>query len=223
MRADYLDDIYSVSIVCQSAGSMILKTPRLRLGAQLAATTVAAAVTALLLIKPVLGALMERNSVHNGPWRTSADTGAVDANPWSRAAVAIAGLYALSRHEAIYYTAFTDDSGETLRGDCSYTVSGTTPDARWWSLTVYGADHYLVPNPENRYAVNAGNLPSAAAGRIDLALSGNAAAILHRADALPTPVQGPFSLTLRLYNPPAAIVTQLDRVPLPTIRRGVCA
>ncbi|MDP9142771.1 MAG: DUF1214 domain-containing protein [Pseudomonadota bacterium] len=202
---------------------MTSRNPRLRLGAQLAATTVAAAVAALLLIKPVLGVLMERNSIHNGPWRTSADTGAVDANPWSRAAVAIAGLYALSRQEAIYYTAFTDSSGDALRGECVYTVSGTTPDARWWSLTVYGADHFLVPNPENRYAVNAVNLPSAATGRIDLTLSGDAAAIQHRADALPVPAQGAFSLTLRLYNPPPAMATQLASVPLPAIQRGGCA
>ncbi len=202
---------------------MTLKNTRLRLGAQLAATAVAAAITALLLIKPVLGVLMERNSTHNGPWRTSADTGSVDANPWSRAAVAIAGLYALSRQEAIYFTAFIDSSGATLRGECNYTVSGSTPDARWWSLTVYGTDHYLVPNPEDRYAVNAGNLPSAAAGRIELALSGNAAAIQDRADALPTPAQGAFSLTLRLYNPPPATAGQLDSIPLPAIQRGDCA
>jgi hypothetical protein len=202
---------------------MTSRNPRLRLGAQLAATTLAAAVTALLLIKPVLGVLMERNSIHNGPWRSSADTGSVDANPWSRAAVAIAGLYALSRQEAIYFTAFTDSGGETLRGECDYTLSGPTPDARWWSLTVYGADHYLVPNPQDRHAANAANLPSAAAGRIDLTLSGNTAAIQHRADALPVPAQGSFSLTLRLYNPPPSTATQLDRVPLPTIQRGDCA
>lgn len=195
---------------------------RTRQWLQISATVVAALLAALLLIKPLLATLMERYSLHNGPWRTSADTGRVDANPWSRAAVAVAGLYALSPKEAIYFTAFADSDGEPLRGECNYQVSGTTPDARWWSLTVYGADHFLVPNPGNRYAVNAGNLPSAAAGRIELALSGDASAIDARADALPTPAAGAFSLTLRLYNPPPETAQQLTSLSLPLILRGTC-
>lgn len=195
---------------------------RARQFAQISVTVVAAAVAAVLLIKPLLATLMERYSIHNGAWRTSATTGSTDANPWSRAAVAVAGLYALSRQEAIYYTAFSDSDGEPLRGECGYQLSGATPDARWWSLTVYGADHFLVPNPQDRYAVNAGNLPSAAAGRIELALSGDAAAIEARADALPTPPEGPFSLTLRLYNPPPETAQQLATLPVPIILRGAC-
>lgn len=184
------------------------------------ATVVAAAVTALLLVKPVLGVLMERNSVHNGAWRTSASTGSADADPWTRAAVAMAGLYALSRKEAVYFTAFSDSDGEPFRGECDYLVSGATPDARWWSLTAYGADHFLVPNAADRYAVNAGNLPSAGSGRIELALS--AAGDAERADLLPVPAAGAFSLTLRLYNPPEELAAQLASVALPQIRRGDC-
>ncbi len=199
---------------------MAFLTPRLRSIASISATVIAATVAALLLIKPLLGALMERNSVHNGPWRTSADTGSVDADPWTRAAVAMAGLYALSRREAVYFTAFSDSDGEPLRGECDYLVSGVTPDARWWSLTAYGADHFLVPNAADHYAVNAGNLPSAGSGRIELALS--AVGDPDRADLLPIPADGAFSLTLRLYNPPEALATQLASVALPQVRRGDC-
>lgn len=219
---DYPDDIYSMSIVCQSATSMSHAPSRLRSITQVSATILAAAVAAALLIRPVLTQLMERSSIHNGPWRTHADTGSIEANPWSRAAVATAGLYALSTREAVYYTAFSDSDGAELRGECDYQVSGSSPDARWWSLTVYGADHYLVDNPGDRYAVNAGNLPSAQQGRIELTLSGDAAAIRDRADALPTPAQGAYSMTLRLYNPPASLISQLGSIALPEIRRGDC-
>ncbi len=195
---------------------------RTRTYLQLGATTLAAAVVGVLLLKPVLGLLMERNSIHNGPWRTSADTGSAAADPWTRAAVAIAGLYALSREEAVYYTAFTDSAGDTLRGECRYRISGTPPPARWWSLTVYGADHYLVPNTANRYAINAGNFRPDALGRMQIALIAEAVGTA-QADALPIPAQGPYSLTLRLYNPPPSLAAQLASVPLPTIQREACS
>ncbi|HEY1077957.1 MAG TPA: DUF1214 domain-containing protein, partial [Fontimonas sp.] len=107
-----------------------------------------------------------------------------------------------------------------LRGECEYRVTGKTPDARWWSLTAYGADHYLVPNAANRYAVNASNLPSAVSGRIELTLSALAAA--GQADLLPVPPKGAFSLTLRLYNPPPAAASRLASLDLPQIKRGDC-
>ncbi len=195
---------------------------RLRNSLGIAVTVLVAAIVSVLLLRPVLTTLMERNSIHNGPWRTSATTGSASANPWERAAVAVAGLYALRREEAIYFTAFTDSAGEALRGECRYRLAGPTPPARWWSLTAYGADHYLIDNAENRYAVNAGTLPSAAAGRIELSLSSRASDTTDPAALLPIPQQGAFSLTLRLYNPPAELVAQLATVALPVIRREAC-
>lgn len=194
---------------------------RLRSSLGIAATVLAAAIVGVLLLRPVLSMLMERNSVHNGPWRSSATTGSASANPWERAAVAVAGLYALRREEAIYFTAFTDSAGEALRGECRYRLAGPTPPARWWSLTAYGADHYLIPNAANRYAVNGRTLPSAAVDRIELALSSPEPA----ADLpawLPIPQQGAFSLTLRLYNPPPELAGQLATIALPEIRREAC-
>ena len=198
-------------------------TSRLRTALSLTATVLAAAVVGVLLLRPVLTALMERNSVHNGPWRTSATTGSADGNPWERAAVAVGGLYAMRRDEAIYFTAFTDSEGALLRGECRYRVDGPTPPARWWSLTAYGEDHYLVPNAANRYAVNGRSLPSASRDRIELVLTADAADAAQHADRLPVPAQGPFSVTLRLYNPPPELAASLAQVTLPTIHREACA
>lgn len=196
---------------------------RLRSALTLSGTVLSAAVAGVLLLRPVLTTLMERNSVHNGPWRTSATTGSAEGNPWERAAVAVGGLYALRREEAIYFTAFTDSTGEPLRGECRYRLEGPTPPARWWSLTAYGADHFLVPNTAGRYAVNGHSLPSAARERIELELSADADAAATRPDLLPVPPRGAFSVTLRLYNPPSELAEQLASVPLPRIQRGDCA
>lgn len=191
---------------------------KLRAALQTAGVVLAAAVTGALTTKPLLSYLIDRHAIHNGPWRTSATTGSADANPYERAAIALAGLYALTRDEAIYYTAFTDSNGERLRGECRYRVQGTPPPARWWSITAYGADHYLVPNAADIYARNANTLPLAADGRYTLTLSNDATADV----GLPSPVSGAFSLTLRLYNPAPQVLAQLATLALPTIELEHC-
>lgn len=175
--------------------------------------TLAAAATGALLTKPLLAHLIDQQSTRNGPWRTSLTTGSPAANPWERAAVALAGLYALSPREAVYFTAFTDSSGAALRGECRYRIQGQAPGARWWSLTVYGADHYLVPNRAQRYAQSAATLPARDDGGVDMVLAADA----EGPGALPSPSSGPYSLTLRLYNPPAAMLSALATTPLPRI------
>lgn len=181
--------------------------------------TLAAAATGAVLTKPLLALQIDQQSTRNGPWRTSITTGSAAANPWQRAAVALAGLYALSPQEAVYFTAFTDSSGAALRGECRYRVQGQIPSARWWSVTVYGADHYLVPNPEHRYAQSAGTLPARADGSIDIAVAADASG----PGTLPSPASGPYSLTLRLYNPPAGMLSALATTPLPRIVPEGCA
>lgn len=88
----------------------------------------------------------------------------------------------------------------------------------WWSLTLYGADHYLVPNAAGVYAQSPASLPPAADGRFDITVATDAIG----PGALPSPARGAFSLTLRLYNPPAEALGQLATLALPTIGREGC-
>lgn len=185
---------------------------------RIALVVIAAAVTGALLTQPVLRLLIDHYATRNGPWRTSAETGSATANPYTQAAVALAGLYALTRQEAVYFTAFTDSAGEPLRGECRYQLLGEPPAARWWSITAYGADHYLVPNAAGIYSRNATTLSFAKDGHFMVDLASDA-----RGDnSLPIPARGAFSLTLRLYNPPASVLGALETTTLPTIMRGDC-
>jgi hypothetical protein len=165
-----------------------------------------------------MGALMERMAIHDGPWRTTLSAGASGANPYERAAIAIAGLYALGKDETIYYTAFTDSEGRTLDGRCDYAVRGRPLPARWWSLTMYGADHYLVPNAAGVYSRHANSLEFAADGSYLMPVSAGP----QDRNWLPSPDRGAFSITARLYNPDPAIFKDLTAVPLPRIERGDC-
>lgn len=178
----------------------------------------AALVTGLLTVKPLIELAMDRLALRAGPWRTTVATGSTEANPYERAAVAVAGLYALSKEETLYYTAFTDSEGRALDGRCEYRLAGRPLPSRWWSLTLYGADHYLVANTANVFSRHANNLEFDADGTFVVPVSAQA----QPRNWLPAPAQGAFSITARLYNPDPAVFTDLAAVPLPTIARGTC-
>jgi hypothetical protein len=170
---------------------------------------------AWLSVRGGLGA----GAAKSGPWVTSAVTGSADADLRTRATVAIAGLLALSAKEAIYFNAEEDSAGAPLDGRCRYRVSGADPKARWWSVTLYGADHFLVANAEQRFSFHMRNVPRTGLGAFafDVGPSGEGE------DWLPTGGQGHFALTLRAYNPDPAIIGRPDRANLPRIEKVSCA
>lgn len=169
----------------------------------------------------VLARGVQRGGVHNGPWATNLKIGSAAADPWTRASVAIAGLLALSREETLYFTAFTDSSGAPLRTSRCYRIAGRDPAARWWSITVYGADHYLIANPENRHSASMDGVARDADGGFVISAGRTAPA----SNPLPLGARGadaPFSLTLRLYNPAPEAVAAPATTPLPSIDVEEC-
>lgn len=67
------------------------------------------------------------------------------------------GLGANVDEEAIYPRAFTDEQGNQLNGKYKYILhfekDQLPPVEAFWSITMYGADFFLVPNEINRYAI----------------------------------------------------------------------
>ena len=155
--------------------------------------------------------------IGDGPWRTSLFAGSSEGSPYLRAYVAVHGLLALSREETVYYTAKDDSDGDTLDGHCSYRVEGRDPAARWWSITAYGADDYLIQNAADRYSVSMNSVARRADGTFGVTLSQKQA----EGDWIPVAAER-FDLTIRLYNPQAAVVADPAGVMLPTIRKGDC-
>jgi hypothetical protein len=155
--------------------------------------------------------------LENGVWATSLATGSAQGDSYTRAAVALHGLLALNRRETIYFTASRDASGAALDGHCRYVVAGRDPDARWWSVTAYGADDYLIPNPENRYSVGKTDVERDAQGRFAIAVGGPPGNPNRIALA-----PGHFTLTLRLYNPGADVALDPGQAELPTVTKAGC-
>ncbi|MEI9887029.1 MAG: DUF1254 domain-containing protein [Rhizomicrobium sp.] len=114
-------------------------------------------------------------AVSDGPWKTSLTTGSRDAGMYQRAAVAVHGLLALNRSETIYYTAGADSDGAALSGACVYRIDGRDPPARWWSITAYGADDYLIPNRAGLYSVSRNSVARGDDGRFAVRVSKDAA------------------------------------------------
>jgi len=167
----------------------------------------------------ILGA-MDASGIKNGPWFTSSAIGATTSDPYTRAQVALTGLLALNKSEAVYYTATQDSAGDPLRGACTYEVTGRNLAARWWSLTAYGSDHYLISNEAERYSYNVASLglrfAPIAKWRITVSSEEQST------NWLPVKQDDFFSLTLRLYNPSAQIIDNLASVGLPEIKRASC-
>lgn len=156
--------------------------------------------------------------VRNGAWQTNLLIGSTTADPYLRTYVAATGILALNKNETIYYEANQDSSGQPLDGRCSYRIDGKDPDARWWSITVYGKDHYLLPNKTKRYSVTKNTVVRAADGSFSARLS----TIPEEGNWIATSEDG-FELTLRLYNPGDSVRDRPDAVPLPSITKEACS
>lgn len=157
------------------------------------------------------------NAVSDGPWKTSLAIGSTNGDALTRALVAVHALFALKHTESLYYNATADDSGRRLNGGCTYRITGRDPAARWWSVTAYGADDFLIPNPDKAYAVSKTSVVRAAGGQFSINVS------THKTAGNWIAVKpSPFSLTLRLYNPARQIATDPAHARLPRIEREHC-
>lgn len=156
--------------------------------------------------------------VRNGPWITDLATGSTAAGPITRARIAVAGLLALSNTEAIYFSADEDDAGRTLDGSCDYRVEGVDPGSAWWSITLYDADGYLLPNDAGRWSVSKTTVSPRPDGGFAVRVSPRGSG----PDWLPSPASGRFNLTLRCYEPSAALRADPGAAALPRIVREDC-
>jgi len=153
-------------------------------------------------------------SLCRGVWSVTPSDGGIDMTPFQRAVVAVTGLWAMTRKEALYFTATHDSDGRPF--DCreSYLISGTDLPAVWWSVTVY-RNLYFIKNPANRYSRSSSNITRDDCGRWSIRLSG----IGSDPNGIAMGVQqGLFTVILRLYAPDCR---ELDDIlgKLPSVHR----
>jgi hypothetical protein len=137
---------------------------------------------------------------------------------YTRARVARYGLLALDKKETIYYIANTDSAGEPLSGSCTYVLKGNDLAARWWSVTAYGPDSYLIANEANVFSFAKSTVKHQADGGYIVRVSADR----QEGDWLPVKAGEPFDLTARFYNPDPAVSAAPQTASLPTIVKESC-
>ncbi len=157
-----------------------------------------------------------------GPWQTQLASGSERADPYTRAAVSLNGLFALTPDESLYFTASTDSDGKPLMVDCTYKLMGRDLPARWWSITAYGPDNYLIPNSQERYSVARSSLLREADGSFIISVSPDASSGNWIPTGMPADSKT-FILMIRLYNPEKALIKNPQNAELPAITLESCS
>jgi hypothetical protein len=153
-----------------------------------------------------------------GAWATGQDFGSERAGPLTRAVIAMKGLLALPASEARYYVTTVDDAGDPLDGRCRYRVTGGDLPTKWWSITLYGADNYLVANPAGIFSFSGTALPPAKRTGWTLTV----APASTPGHWLPTGGVERFDLTLRTYLPDDGGTGNLTAAQLPRVAKLGC-
>src|SRR5262249_61662495 len=76
--------------------------------------------------------------------------GTADIDPYARAAIARTGALPVGLGDGVAFVARTDDRGRPLDGGCDVTIAGVTPQARYFTLTLYDTDGKLIANALKR-------------------------------------------------------------------------
>lgn len=154
-----------------------------------------------------------------GSWTAWPKTGTADADPYARATIARTGQLPVALGDGVSFTAQTDDSGKLLDGRCDIVLSGVTPAARFWTLTLYNSEGNLVTNSVERYGFSSQEIVRQADGSFEIVVAPRASA----GNWLPTGGSERYSLVLRFYDTAVGLSTKAGReLPMPSITNRGC-
>jgi len=142
---------------------------------------------------------------HTNGWIYDTKTGIYGTDYLNRAVVTAIGLGANRTQDAIYPFSQKDSEGRDYDGANKYVMhfpKGQLPPAMgFWSVTMYDANYFFVPNPLNRYSISPRqNLKANADGSTDLYIQNQSPGTDKESNWLPAP-SGKFILMLRMYWP----------------------
>jgi len=155
-----------------------------------------------------------------GAWTARPKTGTADVDPYSRAIIVRSGELPVGTGDGVAFTATTDDRNKPLDGRCDVVVSGVTPAARFWTLTLYDPKGQLVANTLQRYGFTSQEVIRGADGQFEVRVTSRA----RSGNWLPTGGIERYVLMLRLYDAPVGVATRTQRdAPMPSVATGECS
>jgi hypothetical protein len=154
-----------------------------------------------------------------GSWTAWPKTGTTEADPYARASIARTGRLPIALGDGLTFLAKTDDKGRWLDGRCDVVLSGVTPAARFWTLTLYNPDGELVANSINRYDFTSQEIVRRADGSFEIVIAPRASS----GNWLPTGGIERYILALRFYDTAVGVATKEGReIPMPAIKTRSC-
>jgi len=159
-------------------------------------------------------------SLRIGAWTAWPRTGSVDIDPYARAIVARTGELPIGTGDGVAFYARTDDSGDAFDGRCTFSLTGMTPAARYWTLTLYDPEGRLVANTIGRHGFTSAEIIRDTGGRFAITIGPRA----RPGNWLPSGGIEKFVLVLRLYDTPIGLASFTSREgPMPAIARKGCS
>ena len=154
-----------------------------------------------------------------GAWTARPRTGTADVDPYSRATIVRNGELPIGTGDGVAFTTASDDKKKPLDGRCDVVLSGVTPPARFWTLTLYDGKGHLVANALQRYGFTSQEIVRAADGSFEIHVASRS----RSGNWLPTGGIERYSLMLRLYDTPVGVATRSQReAPMPAIMTVGC-
>ena len=154
-----------------------------------------------------------------GAWTARPKTGTSDVDPYSRATITRNGELPIGTGDGVAFAATEDDRKKPLDGRCDVVVSGVTPAARFWTLTLYDTKGHLVANSLQRYGFTSQEIIRGSDGSFEIRVASRSRA----GNWLPTGGIERYALMLRLYDTPVGVATRTQRdAPMPAIATVGC-
>jgi hypothetical protein len=155
-----------------------------------------------------------------GAWTAWPKSGSVDIDPYAHAIIARSGELPTGMGDGVAFYAQSDDAGNKFDGRCSFAISGLTPPARYWTVTLYDPEGRLVANTIDRHGFTSEEIVRDIDGRFVI----TAAPLARPGNWLPTGGTDKFVLVWRLYDTPIGVATRTTKEgPMPAVVRKGCS
>ena len=159
-------------------------------------------------------------SLNIGAWTAWPKSGSVDIDPYARANIARTGELPTGMGDGVAFYASSDDARNSFDGRCTFTISGMTPVARYWTITLYNPEGKLVANTIDRHSFTSDEIVRDSDGGFAITV----APLARPGNWLPTGGADKFVLVLRLYDTPIGVSTGTTKEgPMPAIVRKGCS
>ena len=154
-------------------------------------------------------------AINIGAWTARPRTGTADIDPYARATIARNGELPIGLGDGVAFVAKADDTGRLLDGRCDVVVQGTSPPARYFTITLYDPTGQLVPNSLHRHGFTSQELIRNSDGGFELTVAARA----RSGNWLPTGGIERYLLMLRFYDTPVGMATRAGReAPMPSVK-----